>query len=345
MSGRIRGFGFPALGLVLGAFAGAAAAAIDAVSPGSGTVGTVLTIDGSGFGATKPKVTLADGKSGVSLPLKVTAFSDAQITAEVVPGRAKTAARQGLFEVRVAPRGGEEFVAAQGFVIEPPVVEETSPGSIAPKGALTVTGTRFGTKKGKVEIGGKKAKVTNWTDTEVSATAHKKTPAGMQDVTVSNLIGEATLADAVEVEGPGGGGDDEVRGTMEGLIAGEPYADFRPRLEGAVNASGGLTMLAGMRRGSVIYNVEVDADNLDLSTVGPLPGTTFIPLFIEVRTEDDTTTWRTAGAGSITIYKVSADRYAGVLPSITMNRTEGTGGNPTLQISSFEFDFRVYRRN
>ncbi|MCG3133414.1 MAG: hypothetical protein HMLKMBBP_00571 [Planctomycetes bacterium] len=330
---------------VAGGLAGGAAAAIDQVGPGEGTVGTVLTITGSGFGTKKPKVSLSDFESPGFLPLKVLSFSDTEITAQVVPGRGKTAARGGLFAVLVSNKDApEDFISEDTFRISVPLLDETSPATLAPRGTLTVTGSLFGTKKGKVLIGGKKAKVTQWTDTEILATAHKKTPAGTQDVTVENMIGQATFGDAVEVEegdGGGGGKGDTFTGTMTGRIDGSPYADFRPRLEGEISDTGGITMIAGMRRGPVIFNVEVDANNLDLDAVGPLPGTTFTPNFIEVRTEDDSTVWRTAGAGTVTIFKVANGRYSGVLPNITMNRTSGTDGNPTLQINDFEFDFVV----
>src|SRR5688500_5696461 len=62
--------------LFLAAGAVAALAAI-AVAPSTGTIGTQLTLTGSGFGAAKSRVFLTDpAAAGKPIPLKVTAWSD-----------------------------------------------------------------------------------------------------------------------------------------------------------------------------------------------------------------------------------------------------------------------------
>ena len=86
--------------------------------PTSGSYGTAITIDGSGFGTKKPSAFLLDTGTNKKYSLKVTAFTDAQVTATV--GKAVL----GTLQVGVTPKGTKTpFMAAQTFeVLAPDIV-------------------------------------------------------------------------------------------------------------------------------------------------------------------------------------------------------------------------------
>jgi hypothetical protein len=98
-----------------------------------------------------------------------------------------------------------------------------------------MTALHLGTKKGKVKVGGVKAKVISWSDGSPADGATpgtvvfklgKKTPAGSQPVSVKTTAGEAVFQDALDVleTDPGGGGGGPG-------IPGNPYTDLAPGLE------------------------------------------------------------------------------------------------------------------
>jgi len=186
--------------LVLGT---ARAQDITTVTPAEGTIGTVITIDGSGFGTVRPKVTLVDPATGKKYVLKVTANSDTQITGEV------KRAVGGSLDVVVQPKikGAAAITETAGFLVRAPVISALldslggSPlTSAAPKQEFTVVGSFFGSKKGKVRIGGKPAKVVSWVPggavtegdvaTDVAVVAMPVSLAnGLWPIDFSNLIG------------------------------------------------------------------------------------------------------------------------------------------------------------
>ena len=152
------------LALSVGLLGTARAQDITSVSPAEGTLGTVLTIDGSGFGTNKPKVFLLDPVTNKKYVLKVTAYGDDSVTAEIK----KVVA--GTLDLVVQPKGGVQIVEAAAFEGRAPaitgIVEQLGGAELTqaePNQEFTVVGDFFGTKKGKVKIGGKPAKVVSWT--------------------------------------------------------------------------------------------------------------------------------------------------------------------------------------
>jgi hypothetical protein len=185
------------LALVFVLAAGAAAQTIDTVSSSddatvdktvSATVGSVLTIDGSGFGTAKPKIFLTDG-DGKKYVLKVTAFADEQLTAEVKK------AVLGELTLNVQPKGAAEPVIFESVTIEGPAIDalldltELEIDSIGPNGEFLISGTFFGSKKGKIFIGGKKAKVLEWLNGEIHLKMPKTLANGLWDIVLDNKLG------------------------------------------------------------------------------------------------------------------------------------------------------------
>ncbi|HEX5012025.1 MAG TPA: hypothetical protein VFY71_16690 [Planctomycetota bacterium] len=185
-----------AAGLALVAvLCGHAAAGINAVSSSddqtadaivSAAVGSVLTIDGDGFGTAKPKVFLTDGVKKYTL--KVTAFSDTQITAQIKKAVA------GDLTLDVQPKGADPFTF-ESVTIESPVIDQLLDHetlevitSAEPNLEFVITGSFFGSKKGKIFIGGKKAKVTSWAGGEIHVLMPKSLANGLWDILLDNKV-------------------------------------------------------------------------------------------------------------------------------------------------------------
>ena len=157
----------------------------------SAAVGSVLTIDGTAFGTAKPKVFLTDGE-GKKYNLKVEkdGFSDTQITATIKKAIA------GDLTLNVQPKGADEPFTFVAVTIEVPQITgildhetleeitEASPGM-----EMVFSGTFFGTKKGKVFIGGKKCKVKEWLGDEVHLLMTKALANGLWDILLDNKVG------------------------------------------------------------------------------------------------------------------------------------------------------------
>jgi hypothetical protein len=149
------------------------------ISPEEGTYGTVLTITGAGFGTKKGKV-LFD-----TTALKVIDWNDTVIHASVskifLPGG---------FDVTVVTKtkGAPPLTVTDYFTVKKP---EIDPVSDQAGPSIAIAGKFFGTKKGKVYVDGKAAKVTAWhmdTVTGVSTatfTVPKGTTSGAHELYVT----------------------------------------------------------------------------------------------------------------------------------------------------------------
>lgn len=186
------------------ALAGAARAqAIDTVAPPNGAPGAVLTIDGNGFlngGTAKPKVFLRDAATQKKTALQVTAFSDTQVTAVFSKGL------PGDRDVVVLPKGGAEIVSATAFEVEMPAFAAVDSGlpqadHAAPGAEVTATGANFGTLKGSLKIGRKKAKVLTWADDAITFQMPPKLEDGFYSVSVRNGVGTHIVSFAIVVTG------------------------------------------------------------------------------------------------------------------------------------------------
>lgn len=295
---------------------------------GAGSVGTQLTLNGAGFGSKKPKVLLR-GAEGEPIGMKVRSFSDTSVVAEVTRGR------PGLYDVVVRPKGAPEVVLAETFEIALGTISATSPETPLPKAEVTIDGALFGTKRGKVKVGGKPAKVTAWTPTQIKVRLHKKTPPGAQSIEVRNKIGTALFADAIEIGDPAGGG-------------GGGGGSFTDRVNVRLGKSGGTLRVTG---GDVIVSaitggfrmvatgdVTGDSTELVLELVGydaGDPAQQIEPQLVELRRSG--TVWRAGSGGA------SADiRLRNGVFSITLDaeltRVSGAAEPETIAIANGGID-------
>jgi hypothetical protein len=151
---------------------------ISGISPTSGAVGTVVTISGSGFGASQ-------GSSTVSLngiPASPTSWSDTSITVPV-PGGAST----GPFTVTAA---GAQAVSPTFTVQQSPFITAISPTSGPAGTVVTITGIGFASAPGPATVdfnGIIPASYVSWSSTSIQVAVPEGATSGNVYVTASNV--------------------------------------------------------------------------------------------------------------------------------------------------------------
>ena len=161
------------------------------------SIGTRLIVAGTGFGGltgiTKPKVFINSALAPKKRPLKVISFTDTEVVCDIKSGVV------GDFDLTIQPIGPvfPPLVAEDVVRIVLPVFAQPTPGVTAPGGLVTLSAfagpDNFGTKIGKVKVGGKKAKVESWTSSEIVFLMPEKLADGLYAVEVKNKIGTSTV--------------------------------------------------------------------------------------------------------------------------------------------------------
>ncbi|HLJ29310.1 MAG TPA: IPT/TIG domain-containing protein [Candidatus Angelobacter sp.] len=147
---------------------------ISSISPGSGPVGTSVTITGTGFGT-------AQGSSTVTfngVAASPTNWSASSITV-AVPGSLVAGSANVVVTVNGVSSGAGAFTVT-------PAVTSVSPG-LGPVGAqVTITGTNFGATQGSstVALAGVTATITSWSNTSITVVV-PTLPAGSASVLVT----------------------------------------------------------------------------------------------------------------------------------------------------------------
>ena len=149
------------------------------LSATTGSLGTTLTIDGSGFGASRGSVLIGDADTQVAsladtasaatakpVKTKITSWSDTSIS--LILSKAIPA---GIYDIMINPKvkPPDPIIMTDAFTVTNPVIISMPDGG-APEQEITIRGSFFGTKKGKVyleymdgtETKKKKCKVTEW---------------------------------------------------------------------------------------------------------------------------------------------------------------------------------------
>jgi hypothetical protein len=163
-------------------FYGGSSAYLGGVSPGSGSVGTSVTITGGNFGSTQGSSTVTfNGTAGTP-----TSWSDTQIVVPVPSG-----ATTGNVIVTVSGTGTN----GQAFTVSP-LITSVAPSTGSAGTSVTIAGSNFGATQGSstVQINGASASVTSWSSASIAAAVPAgATPLGYVYVTVGGLTsnGEA----------------------------------------------------------------------------------------------------------------------------------------------------------
>jgi RHS repeat-associated protein len=157
---------------------------VSSISPTSGVVGTQVTINGSGFQATR-------GSSSVyffsSLSGTVVSWSDTQIVATVPAG-----ATTGPVKVTVNGSLSSQNIV---FTMPNPIITGLSPASGRTGTQVQVNGTGFGTAQGSstVVFNYINASVVSWSDTQIVATVPSTASNGPVKVTVGGVTSNANM--------------------------------------------------------------------------------------------------------------------------------------------------------
>jgi hypothetical protein len=110
------------------------------VFPEQGTIGTEITVKGSGFGAAKGKVLV--GKA----VLKILEWTDSLIGCQLTK-----AMSPGTYDVTIQPkaRGASPIILENGFTVEVPEIDSTEPTSCSIGEEITVNGFFLEQRRGK----------------------------------------------------------------------------------------------------------------------------------------------------------------------------------------------------
>lgn len=157
---------------------------VSSVSPSVGIGGTQITVNGSGFQATKgTSSTLTINQTQAT----TTSWSDTQIVANV-PSNPTTGA------VRVTVNG----VASNGdvlFNVPNPIITSVTPSSGAEGSQIVISGTGFGSAQGSstITLAGYNAPVISWSDTQITANVPLPAGSGVIRITVSGITSQSSV--------------------------------------------------------------------------------------------------------------------------------------------------------
>lgn len=168
-------------------------AGIDGIAPDHGTLGTLITVQGDGFGSKKPRAWLSLPGAKKRYPLQVVAFDDAQITVRLRGGVA------GPLELHVKPRDAAPVTAPTLFEIRAPEVQLVEQPVVTRGDTLDVHVEFAGDRRLRVFVGGRRARVLMRDDATGHLAVRVRTARGSHTVTVKNRIGEAAWASGVAV--------------------------------------------------------------------------------------------------------------------------------------------------
>ena len=161
----------------------------DKYYPEEGTFGTQIALLGSGFGSRKGKVLVG------SSALKVLEWTEETIRCQLAK-----ALEPGTYNLTVQPKGTDQIVIDNGFTVKAPEIRSINPTSGSAGDEITIYGSFFGTKKGKVRLEEKNCRIKTWTmnpttgESEIHFVVPRGLSAGTHELKVTNG-GESDTAD------------------------------------------------------------------------------------------------------------------------------------------------------
>ena len=319
---------------------------LDTVTPGDGTLGTAVTLTGSGFGTKPPKVWLSQDGTNKTWKLKVLSTTDTEVVAEV----RKVAA--GLFDVNLRPKGKGQptYAVADAMEIFGPSFDPLPAGSLLPAEEVVLGGEYFGNKTPKIRFGGKKSKVLAFDNSSVTFRVPKKLPDGLYSIEISNKVGSENVPFGLEIEDSETPLFKTADDGMKAKLDGKKFdaTDFFQTL--ALPIDGGSTMQGnpGTNLNPVVVlsvPFEAGVDEGPVAWVGDPAASISLTRQTGELFDPQITTWTTAGQGDdyeIVIMQVIEDVPLGTVQlqglfSGELVRTEGTLGKATASITKGEF--------
>lgn len=158
---------------------------VNAVSPAAGTVGTPVTITGSGFGSSQGTSTLSF--NNVAATVASGNWSNTQIVANVPTG-----ATSGAVKVTVSGTGSNTSTI---FTVGSVSVTGISPTAGSPGTTVQISGSGFGSTQGtsSVMINGWTATVNTWTDGLITTAVPASATTGPVKVTAGGVASNSTI--------------------------------------------------------------------------------------------------------------------------------------------------------
>jgi RHS repeat-associated protein len=169
---------------------------INLIAPSIGAPGTLVTVTGTGFGATQSNSTLKF--LGIAAT-DIHSWADSQIVATV-----PTAAVTGYIQVTVL--GVSSHAGDVNFTVPVPQITSISPNSGAPGASVTINGSGFrssqlvGSNNSTVSFNGLNATATSWSDNKIVATVPTAATSG--PVVVGGSIGSSNADIAFTTANP-----------------------------------------------------------------------------------------------------------------------------------------------
>ncbi len=179
----------------------AVALAITGISPGEGTIGTLITVSGNDLGTGDLKLFLS---GDTEVALEVLERSPTSIVARLL-----AKADPGTYRMRVTGAGGSVTSTAT-FTVRLPSGLTFEPAISGVGEPITMRGAYLGTITGQIALAAQAdpaatrygAQVLSWTEDEAVFVLSSDLPVdGPVDVTVTNLIGSVTASDGVAYDG------------------------------------------------------------------------------------------------------------------------------------------------
>jgi hypothetical protein len=176
-------------------FDGIAAAPSDAAlvsfaTPTRLSDGATISVLGRGFGS-KPRAWL--DVAGRKIRLRIArGAADTQFTARLA-SLPRFAA--GPCTLAVRPRGTATLLTFPGMSLELPVLRAFDPPSARVRESVTISGSFFGARKGRVRMNHRKCRVRSWSDTSITVVV-PSVAAGAVDLELDNRIGAIIEPDA-----------------------------------------------------------------------------------------------------------------------------------------------------
>jgi hypothetical protein len=180
-----------AFGLVVSSVA---TANVVSVSQEKLSVGTAFDVNGTGF-KKRPAIWL--DLAGRHIPVRLLkGNTDVQLHAKLtdIPSRA-----HGDCVLKVKPRGAKIAFTLSGLSIELPHVAAVTPPTATAGTTVTIDGSSFGARRGKVAFDGRRGRVVSWSDTQIHAVVPAGLEAGTAAVVVTSKAGGSVEPVAVTI--------------------------------------------------------------------------------------------------------------------------------------------------
>lgn len=158
------------------------------------SAGATFDVDGSQFGS-RPTAWL--DVSGRRVPLKVAkGGSDTRVVVRL-PSVPRGVSGACMLEIR--PRGSKVAFGFSGMSIELPAPAGTTPASGSAGTEVTIDGSYFGNRRGRVEFGSRAGRVLEWSDTEIRVVVPRHLAAGTVNLHVVNQAGSSAKPTGFEI--------------------------------------------------------------------------------------------------------------------------------------------------